>query len=103
MVYLEEMNQQQAQSLVEAELEKVGDEAQPVDCVVLEDETLERPWGWVFFYQSRAFVETGDPREMVGGNAPMLVNRHTGELIHTGTAYDFEHYIAEYEAALNSA
>ncbi|WP_020405488.1 YrhB domain-containing protein [Hahella ganghwensis] len=94
------MNKQEAQSLVEAELERTKDKRNPVDCAVLPDETIERSWGWVFFYQSKAYIETGDFREMLGGNAPIIVNRDSGELIHTGTAYDIEHYIKEYEAAL---
>ncbi|AZZ92638.1 hypothetical protein EUZ85_18675 [Hahella sp. KA22] len=94
------MNKQEAQSLVEAELERIKDKYNPIDCVVLAEETIERAWGWVFFYQSKAYFETGDFREMLGGNAPIIVNRNTGELYHTGTAHDIDHYIKEYEAAL---
>jgi hypothetical protein len=35
---------------------------------------------------------------MPAGNAPYLVNKHTGELFVTGTAYEPEHYIERYEA-----
>lgn len=91
------MNKEEAQSLVETELENTKDKYNPIDCAVLEEETTEKPWGWVFFYQSKEYIETGDFRHMVGGNAPIIVNRVTGELIHTGTAHDIEHYINEYE------
>ena len=94
------MNKQEAQNLIETELERTKDKYNPVDCAVLVGETIETEWGWVFFYQSKAYVETGDFREMLGGNAPIIVNRNTGELSHTGTAHDVEHYIKEYEAAL---
>lgn len=94
------MNRQEAQSLVEAEIEKYKDKYNPIDCVVLESKTIEKPWGWVFFYQSKSYVETGDFREMLGGNAPIIVNRNTKELTYTGTAYDIEHYIREYEASI---
>ena len=67
---------------------------------VLEEETIEKQWGWVFFYQAKSYIETGDFREMLGGNAPIIVNRNTGELFHTGTAHEVEHYISEYEAKL---
>lgn len=96
------MNKQEAQRLVEAEIEKTKDMYDPIDCVVLENETIEKSWGWVFFYQSKTYVETGDFREMLGGNAPIIVNRITGVLTQTGTAYDIEHYISEYEAKLDS-
>lgn len=91
------MNREEAQRLVEEALDRmmVG------DCVVLEDETIERSWGWVFFYQSRAFVESGDDAEMLAGNSPVIVNRYTGELVYTGTAYDIEEYLQEYETGLS--
>lgn len=94
------MNKQEAQSLVEAELERAKDKFSPIDCVVVAEETIEKSWGWVFFYQSKTYVETGDFRNMLVGNAPIIVNRNTGQLSHTGTAHDIERYIKEYEAAL---
>jgi hypothetical protein len=92
------MNRKEAQHLVEDELERIKSNQDSVDYVVLEDETIEKPWGWVFFYQSKAYVEYGDDIEMLAGNAPIIVNRYTGELVHTGTAYDIEHYLQEYDA-----
>jgi len=94
------MNRKEAQRLVEDELERINSNQDAADCVVLADETIEMPWGWVFFYQSKAYVESGDDVEMLAGNAPIIVNRYTGELVHTGTAYDIEHYLQEYEAGL---
>lgn len=94
------MNKKEAQHLVEKELKRLKSEQDSIDCVVLEDETLEKPWGWVFFYQSKAYVETGDDTEMLAGNAPIIVNRYSGELMHTGTSYDVVHYLREYEEGL---
>ena len=89
-----------AQKLVENELAKSQDPYDPIDCVVLVSETIEKEWGWVFFYQSRKYIETGDFQYMLGGNAPYIVDRNTGELVVTGTAYPIEHYIKEYEQTL---
>ncbi len=94
------MNKHEAQRLVEAELERTKDTYDPIDCVVLEDETLEKEWGWVFFYQSKAYVDTGDFGDMLAGNAPIIVNCNTGELVHTGAAQELEQYIKEYESTL---
>ena len=68
--------------------------------VVLEDKTLDRPYGWVFFYQNRQYVETGDIQHAFAGNAPIIFNRLSGEYRVTGTAYPLEHYLQEYEATL---
>jgi hypothetical protein len=69
--------------------------------LVLEDETIDRPYGWVFFYQSREYVETGDARTMLFGNAPLIFNRASGEIRVTGTALPAEEYLRQYEAGLS--
>lgn len=65
--------------------------------VILHGHTLEKPWGWVFFYTSKQFHETGDSRFALAGNAPYIVERETGRLIQTGTALPLDEYIANYE------
>lgn len=70
------------------------------DLVVLSEFTLERPFGWVFFYNSRQFVQTGDFKYQLLGNAPLIFNRFTGEIIVTGTARPIEQYIAEFEKSI---
>lgn len=59
-------------------------------------EVEERPVGWIFYYQRERHGETGDWRDMLAGNAPILVDRVTGEAHVTGTAYPIDHYITEY-------
>ncbi|WP_435274897.1 YrhB domain-containing protein [Psychrobium sp. nBUS_13] len=93
------MNREEAKIIVEKELESNTDFSS-TPCAVLDDETIEREWGWVFFYQSQAFIESGDFRDMVGGNAPIIINKNNGLLTYTGTAHDIEHYINEYEQKL---
>jgi len=104
------MSKAAARRLVLAEINKPGlaDPApdcgwpMPVsmECLILDEHTIEREWGWVFFYQSREFVETGEARTMLSGNAPIIVCRHDGTLRHTGTALPVEKYIEEYEVEL---
>ncbi len=65
-----------------------------------EGATIEKPWGWVFFYNSQRYLETQDTQHHLFGNAPFIVNRVTGEILETGTAEEIEFYIAEYEASL---
>ena len=74
----------------------------PEEIVLLDEHTIERPWGWVFFYTTRGWRD-GDTRYAVGGNAPYIVNRFDGSLRLTGTAVPIEHYIEEYEAELAKA
>ncbi|MFP8833392.1 YrhB domain-containing protein [Hydrogenophaga sp. XSHU_21] len=65
--------------------------------VIVDAETIARPWGWVFFHTSKLYLETGDTRYAVAGNAPLLVERETGRVIALGTARQAVDYINNYE------
>lgn len=73
---------------------------EPVECVIIDEYTIEKEWGWVFYYNSREFSETRDPMMGLVGNAPYIVNRHDGSLHATGTARSIEYYIEAYEREL---
>ena len=53
---------------------------------VMEGETLETAYGWVFFVNSNRYLRTRDPRDAVAGNSPLLVIKRTGEVLELGTA-----------------
>lgn len=89
-----------ARELVEAEINKPDPHYPHLRLVILEDLTIERGWGWVFFYNTEAYLESGDFLDSLVGNAPYIVNRFTAELIETGTAEEIEHYIKAYEETL---
>jgi hypothetical protein len=52
--------------------------------------------GWVFFCDSVRHQQTGDLRDVVAGNAPILIDRETGQIHSTGTARPVEEYIERY-------
>jgi hypothetical protein len=56
----------------------------------------EYPVGWVFFWDSRQHQESGDLPDALSGNAPILIDRDTGQVRTTGTALPVEEYVAEY-------
>ncbi|MCM0677222.1 YrhB family protein [Micromonospora phytophila] len=56
----------------------------------------ERQTCWVLYYQSVRYIETGSFLDSVAGNAPILVDRTTGQPHETGTARPIDFYIAEY-------
>jgi ribosomal protein L7/L12 len=66
--------------------------------VVYPEHTIERPFGWMFFWGSDLYAKTHDPAYLVGGNSPFIVDRHTGAVVSTGTARPPEHYIQQYES-----
>jgi Immunity protein 35 len=56
----------------------------------------ERQGCWVLYYQSVRYIETGSFLDSVAGNAPILVDRRTGQAHETGTARSIDYYVAEY-------
>jgi hypothetical protein len=57
---------------------------------LVREATIAKPYGWVFFYQSKEFLDQGTQSALLVGNAPILVDRHTDELRVTGTARPLE-------------
>jgi hypothetical protein len=67
-----------------------------LDLVLLPERTMDTDVGWVFFYESREYTETGDPQHALIGNAPLLVDRRTGALHLLGTERPVEAYLDDY-------
>ena len=91
-----------AMALVQSEISKENPFEPDLIFEILESETLEREWGWVFFYDSADHIRTGDEKYAIAGNAPLIVNKISGELIVTGTAWPIEKYIEDYETRILS-
>lgn len=68
----------------------------PVELELLLDDIIEFEYGWVFFYQSKEYLRTGDIFDALGGNAPIIINKYDGSLHITGTAHPVEKYISDY-------
>lgn len=64
--------------------------------MILDDETIEKNFGWVFFYDSKEHAETSDFRYALAGNAPIVVTRD-GVIHETGTALPLEKYLERFE------
>ena len=92
------VTREEAKTIVEREIAKWGSS----DIVVLDEPTIEKPWGWVFFYNSQKYIATGEAIHALAGNAPFIVNRNTGALEVTGTAKRIEEYVSEYEKKLKA-
>jgi len=97
------LTREKARALVVAELErpaKYSYPSDPTDLVIVDEATIEKVWGWVFFYDSERYLKTREIGFALVGNAPYIVNRDTGAVRVTGTAQPIEYYIAEYEREL---
>jgi hypothetical protein len=91
----------QAKQIIQSHLASISRDLEPDAAVIVESATIERAFGWVFFYQSREYLKSGSIRHALAGNAPLIVDRLTGDIVATGTTHPIEHYLAEYEAPRN--
>ncbi len=81
------VTKEQAVALVTAQICTRAIGLHPDDEIIIVGEaTIEKSWGWVFFYTSRKYRETKEVRYALAGNAPIIVERSSGRLIPTGTA-----------------
>lgn len=65
--------------------------------IIFDESTLEREWGWVFYWGSRGYAETRLFQYALAGNAPVLVKRVDGSAHFTTTAGPIEEFLIEYE------
>lgn len=89
---------EEAQAKVQAWLDTLVD----VDAVVCE--TQERPWGWMFFYQSQRFLDSGDFLAALAGNVPVYVTRADGVLHRpvAGSGVPVEEHLRLFEQRLSA-
>ena len=68
---------------------------------IIDDQTEEYEFGWVFYYNSARYIETKDVKDMLVGHGPLLVDRNSSEIIETGSAHSAEFYINNYVSTGN--
>ena len=83
------MNQDEALKVADDYLRTLS-AGDTVSLKLFPEHTETHDFGWVVYYGS------SDPDNPVAGNAPLIIDRHTGNLFVTGTAYPISVYIQNY-------
>ncbi|MCK1735002.1 hypothetical protein IVA79_13745 [Bradyrhizobium sp. 138] len=81
------MSPVEALALAEAEVVTAGKACG--EDLMLSGQAIEIDEGWVFFYNTREFVETGNPSCRMAGNGPIFVDRG-GRIRHLPTSMPWE-------------
>jgi hypothetical protein len=92
------LRKSEALELVSKQLEQ--DSSPDLEFVVADENTIERPFGWIFFYDSEKFLETGMDIYRIAGNGPVFVNKMTGEIKFFGSVPPLHVILANYEEKL---
>ena len=75
-----------------AELSRISDS----ELVVEPEKTLERSFGWIFFYTTRDYLETRDEMQRPVGNGPLVVEKRDGTTTFLSSGHPLETSIALY-------
>ncbi|WP_119941306.1 YrhB domain-containing protein [Neorhizobium sp. NCHU2750] len=71
---------------------------------LVQSSTIAKPYGWVFFYQATAYLQNpNDVSQALGGNAPFIIDRESGQITVLGTTLLIEEYLERFEATLPQA
>lgn len=62
--------------------------------------TVEREQSWVFYYQSKPYVDNGDFGQSLVGNGPCVVLKSDGRFVFTATFPPIDERVSEAEAWL---
>jgi hypothetical protein len=90
------MNKDKASAIAAEYIGEGRQTPEGITLVIIDKETQEREFGWVFFYDSKEYIETGDFLHAVAGNAPVVVLRD-GTVRTTGTSRSLGEYLEEIE------
>lgn len=67
------------------------------ELVIDGEEIIETDFGWVFSYDSKKFLETGELIYASVGNAPIIFDNRDETIHVTGTAHDVDYYIDQHK------
>jgi hypothetical protein len=65
----------QAKALAEKTVATLG-AASGDEFDIIHNKTIHASEGWIFFYNSKEFIETGDRSSALAGNGPIFVDRN---------------------------
>ncbi|MBV9768361.1 MAG: hypothetical protein JOZ32_02215 [Bryobacterales bacterium] len=88
-------NVEEARRIAQAYLDDVQVDP-PTELAILEGSTLEREFGWVFFWNSKHYIETGDFSYALVGGGPLIVDRTDGTVHQISSALPLEAALAQY-------
>ena len=65
--------------------------------VIMDEKTIEKNWGWIFFYQGKRWIETKDRRYKILGLYPIVIEKNDGSLHFLDVRGSLEECVREYE------
>ncbi|MDR4891790.1 MULTISPECIES: YrhB domain-containing protein [unclassified Chryseobacterium] len=83
--------------IAERYLQRLSKRGKDIEVMIYLDEIIKKPYGNIYFYNSKEYILTGNFNKSLVGNAPFLVEKKTGRVVGFGTSGRLEDYITSYE------
>jgi hypothetical protein len=93
------IDRHQAEQIAEALIQKES-QGSSYPIVIHREATIEKDYGWIFFYNTEAFLQSEDFDFALVGNVPFVVERATGAVHFLSTSPFFDIALANYEEGL---
>jgi hypothetical protein len=90
------MTREEAEAIVCASLND-GRRSSDDEVVILSDMTIVKPYGWIFFFNSKSYVATKNILFALGGNGPVVFENANRRITSLGSARPPDEEIAEFE------
>lgn len=73
-----------------------------IEIVLNVKKIMDKDYGWVFFYNSAEFYQTGDPGRSLIGNGPFIVEKDFGDIVQLSSALPLDELLKGYEDSLRN-
>ena len=69
---------------------------------LIHEQVMEKPYGWICFWEHRKVIEENNRRYKLAGNGPILVEKENGQVHQIGTAEPLDYYLSIIEAKISN-
>ena len=70
---------------------------------IIDEDIIETDNGWIFFYDSKEFLETNDFSYAIAGNGPLAVSKKNGALYALNPSIGIASIISDFESRIENA
>lgn len=85
------LSKQEAIEIIERKLKSMESENSG-NIIIVDEYTIEAERYFIFYYDSKKYIETDDSSFALLGNVPILIDRVTFKMYYTGATEDITYY-----------
>ncbi|WP_445710965.1 hypothetical protein [Flavobacterium sp.] len=91
------LTDEQMLQIAERYLQRLGQIGDDIEVMIYTDDIIKKPYGNIYYYNSKEYVLTGNFYKSLMGNAPFLVEKKAGRVVQFSTSTILEKEIEAYE------